>query len=138
MNFPAMQSEELISNFLPSCLYVISWQPEKYRHTKAQRQIKKEKYKARNMNAITPVCRLSPVANAVYFLKFKEKTKSVESCSFQRNWAIMLYFQKHNIINHGIMEFHPMDAKQTNKKQHFSDFLGYINSRTGLWEVKKA
>jgi len=85
MNFPAMQSEELISNFLPSCLYVISWQPEKYRHTKAQRQIKKEKYKARNMNSITPVCRLSTVANAVYFLKFKEKNKSVESCSFQRN-----------------------------------------------------
>lgn len=71
MNFPPIQSEELISNFLPSCLYVNSWQPEKYRHTKAQRQMKKEKYKTRNMNSITPVFRLSPIANAVYFLQFK-------------------------------------------------------------------
>lgn len=132
MNFLVKQSGELISNFLPSCLYVISWQPEKQRHTKAQRQIKKEKYRTRNMNSITPVCRLSTITNTVYLIKFKYRNKSIESCSFQTNWAIMPHFQMHDSINHGITVT-PFCVSKIIKKPKllFPEFLGYFTTNTG-------
>lgn len=133
MNFLVKQSGELISNFLPLCLYVISWQPEKQRHTKAQRQIKKEKYRTRNMNSITPVCRLSTITNTVYLIKFEYRNKSIESCSFQTNWAIMPHFQMHDSINHGITvtPFCMSKIIKKNPKILFPEFLGYFTTNTG-------
>lgn len=128
----------LISNFLPSCLYVISWQPEKYRHTKAQRQRKKEKYKTRNRNSITPVCRLSTTTNTVHLLKFKKRHKSIESCSYQTSWVNMSYFQMHDSIHHG-MNVSPFHMSKINKTQKilFLKFLGYFTRKTGKRKFKK-
>lgn len=127
-----MQSDVLIGNFLPSCLYVISWQPEKYRHTKAQRQRKKEKYKTRNMNSITPVCRLPTTTNTVHSLKFKKRHKSTESCSYQTSWVNISFFQMHDSICH-TMNGTPLHMSKINKrlKVLLLKFLGYFTTRIG-------